>query len=543
MVFLNAKRNLIALLFFLIFLLIGFFSFGDYGISIDEDNTRIIGFLSLQSILEIFSPDHVEKINEIIVDQKDSHPDLNIIPTSGVVFDLPMAFAEFIFQIEDSREYFLLRHFFNFLIFFIAVYFFFLLTKNRYNSSLIGILAALFLITSPRIFGNSFYNNKDIIFMSLFIINLYFAINFIEKRNFKNAIIFSIISALTINVRILGLILPGIVIFAYIINVLRVEKNKKKATSPLILFLILIPIFIFLFWPYLWEKPIENLLYSLKYLSKHTLDIYSYYLGEFIFSSDPPWHYHLVWISVTTPVLFLFLFLVGFLNIFIRIVKRLIKIEKNDSYTDLWRSNRELQDLIFFLTFIVPLIIAIDFGSISYDGWRHLYFIYPSFLLIAMFGLHLIKIFFSKKKVRYLYFLCIILVIPNIYWMYKNHPFQSLYFNQLAKKKFNEKFEMDYFGISNKAALEYIAKHDNKKIKISSLSTTDLNLSKRIVEKNLREKIDISDNIDDADYIVNNYRDWRGKIEPKDFNIPKNFEIFHEIKVDSISINTIYKKK
>jgi len=398
------------------------------------------------------------------------------------------------------------------------------------------------LITSPKIFANSFYNNKDIIFMSFFIINLYLAINFLEKKNYKVSIIFAIFSALMINVRILGLILPSIIVIFYIINILRAEKNKKKIVKPLIVFLILLPVFIFLFWPYLWNDPLKNFLFSFEYLSDHILTIHTYYLGQYIFSTNPPWHYHLVWILVSTPLLYLFLFITGFVFIFLRTTKRLLKIEKNDSYTDLWRSNKELNDLIFFLTFLIPIIIAIDFKSISYDSWRHLFFIYPSLILISIFGLNLIRIYFFKKKNNYLYILILGLIIPNIYWMYKNHPHQNIYFNFLAGKNFNEKFEMDFSGISNKQALEYIAKKKDGKVKVYSLSTTDLDLTKKILENSIRKKILITNDIDDADYIINNYRDWRGITKPIDFTTPKNFKIIHEIKIDGISINTIYKK-
>ena len=130
-----------------------------------------------------------------------------------------------------------------------------------------------------------------------------------------------------------------------------------------------------------------------------------------------------------------------------------------------------------------------------------------------------------------------------MFWMYKNHPFQYVYFNLLAGKSFNEKFEMDYFGVSNKSLLEYIIENDDKKVQVYSLSTTDLNLSKKILKKGIREKVDIVDNINSADYITNNYRDWNGILEPTKFMIPKNFEIFYEIKVDGVSINTIYKKQ
>ena len=56
-------------------------------------------------------------------------------------------------------------------------------------------------------------------------------------------------------------------------------------------------------------------------------------------------------------------------------------------------------------------------------------------------------------------------------------------------------------------------------------------------------KIIIVDNINNADYITNNFTDWRGEIKPTNFIKPENFNIIHEIKVDDITINTIYKKK
>ena len=48
--FINSNKNLFIILFFSIFFLIGVFVFSDYGLSIDEDNTRILGFISLENI-------------------------------------------------------------------------------------------------------------------------------------------------------------------------------------------------------------------------------------------------------------------------------------------------------------------------------------------------------------------------------------------------------------------------------------------------------------------------------------------------------------
>ena len=123
---------MIIFLFFSVFLLFGIFIFPDYGISIDEDNTRILGLLSLEYIFNIFLPEYTTRIQEIIGLQKDAQVEAllhdtssGIIATSGVVFDLPMAFLELIFQIDDSRQYYLLRHFLTFYFFLSRFTFFF----------------------------------------------------------------------------------------------------------------------------------------------------------------------------------------------------------------------------------------------------------------------------------------------------------------------------------------------------------------------------------------------------------------------------------
>ena len=79
-------------------------------------------------------------------------------------------------------------------------------------------------------------------------------------------------------------------------------------------------------------------------------------------------------------------------------------------------------------------------------------------------------------------------------------------------------------------------------IKVYNLNTTDLYLSKKILKKEIREKITIVDNASNADYITNNYTDWRGETMPTKFTVPKNFKIMYEIKIDDVTINTIYKK-
>ena len=537
--YLDSKKYFIISLYFFTLLTVGLFTLPDYGISIDEDNTRINGFVSLKYIFEIFFPNQVNEI--------DKFTNIPIMTEwteqgHGIIFDLPAAFLELTLQIEDSRKYYLMRHFINFLFFFVSVYFFFLLIKNRYNSWIVGILGSSFLFLSPRIFAQSFYNNKDMVFLSLFVISLYTAINFLEKPNFKNTIIFSIASSLAIDIRILGVVLPALVFLVYIINIYWVENYKKNTIKPLILFLILTPFIITFFWPYLWQDPLGNFITIFKSLSNFDENIYNFYLGQYISAKNLPWHYPIVWIFISTPLFYIILFIVGFVFMIHRFMRRLFKIEENDYYNNFWKGKKELQDLIFFSSFIIPFFVVIALNSTLYDGWRHLYFIYPSFLMMSLLGLHIIKILFFKKNKNLLLILSFLLLLPTIAWMFKYHPYQNVYFNFLAGKDFNNKFELDYWGLSNVNALRYIVENDDGNINVSRVGLNDLHLSKAFLPKKYRNKLSITDNVVNSHYIIDNYRYRPFKDINQNFKIPSDYKIFYEIKIDGVPINTIYKK-
>tara|TARA_Y100001960_G_C14713205_1_gene848149 strand:+ start:130 stop:1368 length:1239 start_codon:yes stop_codon:yes gene_type:complete len=406
-----------------------------------------------------------------------------------------------------------------------------------------GVVGVLFLFFTPRIFAESFYNTKDIFFMSLFIIALFTAINFLEKKTYKSALLFALATSLMIDTRIVGIYMPILVCFFYIIDLLRDKNFTKRNIFSLLIFIFFSSIFIIIFWPFLWEQPIQNLIAVFQNLAKHDVDIYNFYLGEYVKAKNVPWHYLLVWISVTTPLFYLIFFIIGFFLIIRRFISRLLKIEENESYNDLWRGKKELHDLIYVFTFLIPLFVVSLLGSTLYDGWRHLYFIYPSFLMICLFGLNYINTFMFKKFYQVKYFIIILTILPLGYWMYQHHPNQNIFFNILVGKDFNNKFEMDYWGISNKGALEYIIKNNNQIVKITNINTSDLNLSKNILEKIDRDRIEIVENFQDADFIINNFRDWNGLTKPQNYKIPQNYVIYHEIKVDEVVINRIYKNK
>ena len=115
------KSHFLIIIFSIIYLLIGFLTYKDYGIGIEEHFQRSSGFYWLNYIFQLFDIDTYNiTINNKIIDIKTALPNLppvEIAKNYGVLFDLPTAFIEVFFEINDSKNYFHLRHLFNYLIF------------------------------------------------------------------------------------------------------------------------------------------------------------------------------------------------------------------------------------------------------------------------------------------------------------------------------------------------------------------------------------------------------------------------------------------
>ena len=173
-------KKIIVISTFTFFFILGCIVFFDYGISIDEPFNRLMGFYWLNYIFSFFPDLEISKnINFVLNNIKvTSFENISTLEPNdfvyGIVFDVPMAFFEILFGINDPKYYFQMRHFFNFLFFFIASIYFFRLLSIRFKDWKLPILGTFFFVLSPRIIANSFYNNKDLIFLSLFVISIYY---------------------------------------------------------------------------------------------------------------------------------------------------------------------------------------------------------------------------------------------------------------------------------------------------------------------------------------------------------------------------------
>jgi len=535
--------SLILIFPFLLFL--SFNIYKDYGISIDEESTRLHGLVSLNYICELFFPNQ-----QFGFQIENDIPLLNEYHAKeyGVFFEIILIFLiEILFNVKNFAEIFYLRHLFTNFFFLSSLIFFYLISVNLFKNKFISLISIFILYTSPRIFAESFYNDKDIVFLSIFIYLIFFSIKFFQKTNYLNAFLLSLILAITINIRVVGIYMLFLIIFFSFIQILMKNNLNLKKTYVLVFFLFSSFVFIFIFWPFLWEAPFYNFLYSLKSFSKYLWDGNVFYLGNFYKAEYLPWHYFFIFFFATTPLLLSLIIISGVYNIILRFIKRLLKIEESKPNKDIWRSEKERNILFILFIVLTPLFLIYFFNSVIYNGWRHLYFIYPGLILIGINFLSNISLVYLKNKIKILFPLLLITVfINNTYNLIKLHPYQYVYFNYVFQKKANELFEIDYWGVSNKNLLEkiFLDSPNKDKIIIGVASFADLYLSKKMLPSEMQKKIIISgQDFSNADYIIsNNYFEINPKLDDK-YVVPKEFTTYYKLKKNNITINEFYKRK
>ena len=490
----EGNKQKIVFLFFALFFYAGLSVYKDYGLSWDEyaqwhDN----GYANFNFI---FHNDTATLLNGI-----DKY--------HGPAFELLLIGIEKILNITESRDIFLMRHLAIFITFFISSIFFYLVAQKIFLNWRIAFVGVLMYVLSPHIFAHSFFNSKDAVFLAFFTISIYALICFHEKTTYKRALAYSLITAITIDIRIIGILLPAISGLLFLIDWIKAFKNKTEFRSTLFpalfYFITLIP-FVILFWPVMWLNPIHHFIEALKENSSYPWDGEVLYFGEQKNASELPRHYVPFWIFISKPIIYSILFLVGTITLLWAGIKK--------PFLFLAERKHETIALIWFL---LPLVAIVVFKSRSFDTGRHLYFMNGGFVLIALYGLQTLRKQLGKRKIL-MYALHLILFVSFagvIYKMIKIHPYQNLYFNSCLgtdMEKIKNNFEFDYWGVGNKEVLEKILANDSRKVIKVFAENMPGKLNLRILTKAKQARLDYVDTIEVADYFIADYR-WHREEE------------------------------
>jgi len=542
-------QKLITYSLFIFFFLTGVLIFKDYGISTDEDFQRLVGFYWLNYIANFFPGSNflldVQNKIKLIGDLTLSVESGETFKYYGIIYDLPLAFIETVFNITDPKNYFYLRHFLNLFLFWVSSIFFYKILFIRFKNWSLAISGVLFYVLSPRIFAESFYNNKDLILLSLFSISFYYVLIFFKKENNLNSIKLGIISAVCTSSRVLGILIIITCLLIYIFDLISLFKERIKSYNKYIILVFSYSIFLIIIWPYLWENPFKNFYNTIKIFSNYLHIMQVLYNGDYYYSNNLPWHYSIVWPAITTPILYIFFFILGFFFFIKRFLSRFVKIDNsNKRYSHLWVGYREKFDVFLFFLLIIFYFLIIKLNATLYDGWRQLYFIYPIIIYYVIYALQIFYYYLKGKKYIINYLLTAYLTFL-MYILYTMHPMQMVYFNFLAKNNVSINYQVDYWGLSSIQAIRKILNYENNKskIRIANASYVSLWRSLVLLDKDDKNRIEfVGQDYKNADYIFTNFNSEVNMRVNSKYSIPKNFQLVDSLYVNKIKVYDIYKK-
>ncbi|MFT5166658.1 MAG: glycosyltransferase involved in cell wall biosynthesis [Saprospiraceae bacterium] len=417
----------------------------DFGVTGDEHVQKEYGEL----ILKHFETDGTYK-------NKEGENALNFenLYYYGGLFDYATAWLNE--HIGGFDEYDM-RHLLNAFVGFLMILFTGLLAREVSDSWRIAFFALLFMALSPRIFGHSMNNPKDIPFAAAYVFTLLHLTRFLKqlpKPGSKTVVMLIIGIAAAINVRVGGILLIAyfglFTGMSYLIRpALRSTLSNFRQTGKIVIIGLLVVIFSYfggmLYWPYALEAPFSHPLKALSEMSNFSTSIRMLFEGKHLWSDELPWYYIPKYIAIASPI-FILIGLPAFVGFYF------YKIKKINPFP-----------LLFIaFTAVFPVAYAVYKESSLYDGMRHFLFIYPVLAVLTAWAWgQLIEL----PKMRWVMsgVLVILMLLPT-YWMVKNHPYQYTYFNELAGgvDSAYAKYETDYWMSSVKNMCEYLIENDER---------------------------------------------------------------------------------
>ncbi len=513
-------------------LILGLAVYRDYGLSFDEAAQRVAGAVTVKDVAQRLAPWLVSP-SMAILPPLDQFVDRDY----GVAFEAPAVAIEALLRLTDHRDIFFFRHLLNFLVCLAGAAAVYGLARRRFGHRGLGLLAVAMLVLSPRLFAESFYNSKDAVFMAAFAIALNTMLAFVLRPRWATALLHAAATAFAIDIRIVALVL---VPATAVLVALRLAKRAEKGAQAVLrlgLYLAAAAILVVAMWPWLWADPVGRFAQALRNMSHFVRwDGPVLYNGSFVRSTELPWHYAPVWIAITTPPLYLALFVVGTAATMIRLSR---------SGWRLWRTDGELQDLVFLGLVVGALGGVIVSHAVMYDGWRHLYFIYPAFLLVALGGWHALwTASYQARLLRpALAVVTLVSLVMTAGWMVRAHPYQNVYFNALAgpTASLRDRFELDYWGLAVRQGLEYVLSHDpSDPVYVKAGSFISLSPNFYMLSPRDRARVRMASDDSAPHYLFTNYRMERDISHARYLD---RYDRFYQVKVDGEPILSVFKSK
>jgi len=447
----------------------------------------------------------------------------------GPVFELALVYAEKTILPEDSRTVYLFRHYITFALFCLAVYVFYCLCLRAFSSQSTALTGMLLLVLCPRILGHSYFNTKDIPFLCLQVFSMYalYRALFEERIRIGWWLVFAVLTGILINIRIMGIATWTAGLGAFTLVSIYRREWKKLPWIPV--FILLSAGVLYAGWPFLWQAPFKNFALAYNTMAHFPWDGYTRLFGEDIKAGALPVYYALSWMRISIPLLSILLCIAGLIFL-------------------LFRSLRFRKDtpLLFFgwvqaLCSWGVLFIVLQQGSVLYDDWRHLYFLWPGLVWNAAWCLHEGERRLSPRLRLYTRVAGIAYALSIVAALIRLFPYHYVYFNETVSRRENyraEQFEMDYWGLSYYEGIQYILAHDPRP-EIRIMSYTQAQVPAFLLLKPEEKRAVNAGGIPDADYLMTITRFHRLNAH----NLKEFPVLYHAVYRDGSPILQIWKKQ
>ena len=359
----------------------------------------------------------------------------------GPIFETLLALVERILGRDDSRQVMFSRHLLTHLFFVAAGFVGYLLALRLFGSRWLALFALLLFLLHPRIYAHSFFNSKDVPFLSLFMICLWLAHRAFGRDSSDSAAptgdgkgairafaLCGIAAGLLTNLRTVGLVFVALVVFMRLCDAIGADTRKRAIASSAV-FAVTAAATYYATMPYLWADPLTRFMEVLEFSSAHPMNRQQLFQGKQMPGSDLPPSFLPVWFGITTPPLALLLGAVGLAALVCRFAPR--------PFASLSRNTLLRFELLIGACLLLPVLAAMVLRPTLNDHWRQFYFLWAPFVLLATSGLRTLALGVGRLSSLLPIAaagLATLGLAATAVEMARLSPHQHLYFNVLANR-------------------------------------------------------------------------------------------------------------
>ena len=391
----------------------------------------------------------------------------------GMGFEMPLLLIERALGLQDTRHIYLTRHLVMHLFFIAGGFACGMLAYRMLDSRWVALLVMLMFLLHPRLYAHSFFNTKDVPFATLLLIALYLAHRAFRKDTLGAFTLCGVVLGLAINLRPFALMLPPMILAMRAPDLWQAGRGERKrilATAGMFAAAAFAAAYIT--HPYYWDNPLR-FIEGVRELSRHPAIIPNLFMGEIYWSDAMPWNFIPVWFAITAPPVTLLMGALGAAAVCWQAIARPLAALRD----------REIRFRVLLLgCFATPVAAAIALEFNIYQAWRHMYFLWGPFCLLAAVGLHRIAgngaigikwrisarlpvwvrggggLHMARRALAYS--VAGVGLITTATAMAALHPNQHVYFNGLTDTKtpgaLGKRYDMDYWWMAHPQLLKYL---------------------------------------------------------------------------------------